>query len=76
MKNNIYAFCLLVSAGLLLTRCSKKDDFAGGDLSDFVNPKVGKYITYRMDSTVWTNFGQTRTIRKYLAKDIVDGTTT
>src|SRR5258708_27533841 len=36
----------------------------------------GKYITYRVDSTVFTNFGRTTEIHKYLVKHVVDAQVT
>src|SRR5690349_6764387 len=32
----------------------------------------GKYITYRVDSAVFTNFGRTTEVHKYLVKHVVD----
>jgi len=75
-ENKIYILTLIIVSGLLLTRCSKKEDFPGGTLTDYMNLGVGKYVTYRLDSLVYTNFGQTQTTIKYQAKDVVDGTTT
>jgi hypothetical protein len=34
---------------------------------------VGKYIQYRLDSTLYINFGQEDTVRSYDVKDVVDG---
>lgn len=34
--------------------------------------QAGKYITYRVDSTVFTNFGRTTEVHKYLVKHVVD----
>ncbi len=76
MRNKFYAFLLFVLSGLLLTRCSKKDDFSSAQLTDYMNLSVGKYVTYRMDSLVFTNFGQNQETHSYQAKDVVDGTTT
>jgi hypothetical protein len=76
MRNKFYAFFLFVLPGLLLTRCSQKDNFSSAQLTDYMNLSVGKYVTYRMDSLVFTNFGQTQETHSYQAKDVVDGTTT
>jgi len=76
MKKYIYTLALFVLYGLLLTRCNKKEDFPGGTLTDYMNLSVGKYVTYRLDSLVYINFGQNQTVISYQAKDVVDGTTT
>lgn len=75
-KNTIHLFCLFIVSGLLLARCSKKDDYPGGQVTDYMNLSVGKYVTYRLDSLVYINFGQNQSTVSYLAKDIVDGSTT
>src|SRR5882757_9489789 len=76
MKNKLYTLSLFVLSGLLLTQCSKNDQFPGGQLSDYMNLAAGKYVTYRLDSMVFTNFGQGQATIKYQAKDVIDGTTT
>jgi len=75
-KNTIYLLAFAAVTGLLFSGCSKKEDFPGGQLTDYVGLSTGKYITYRLDSLVYTNFGQSQSIISYLAKDVVDGTTT
>jgi hypothetical protein len=40
--------------------------------SDFTPTHVGQYITYRMDSTVFVNYGTQQQIVSYLVKDVVD----
>jgi len=42
-------------------------------LDSYLPLQVGKYIRYRLDSTLFINFGQTDTVRSYDAKDVVDG---
>lgn len=41
-------------------------------LSDYLPLQVGKYITYRLDSTVFTNFGSVVAVHSYQEKQIVD----
>jgi hypothetical protein len=41
-------------------------------LSDYVPLQVGKYLTYRLDSTVFTNFGTAVAVRSFQEKHIVD----
>ena len=70
--------CLLFFSGVLILSCKKKDSFDSTAyqqqrLTELVIPlQKGKYITYRMDSTVFTNFGRTTEIHSYLVKHVVD----
>ena len=48
------------------------DKFSSAPLSDYFPLEVGKYITYNLDSTLFTKFGQDQTIMHYQAQDRVD----
>jgi hypothetical protein len=61
-----------VLAVTLFFSCNKTDDFTSESLSDYVSPQVGKYITYRLDSTVFTNFGTTTEVHSFEEKHVVD----
>lgn len=53
--------------------CSKTtEEFQSEPLSDYIPLEVGKYITYRVDSLVFTNLGRTEEIHKYQMKHVVD----
>ena len=53
--------------------CDKKtEEFTSASLSDYLPLQVGKYITYRLDSTVFTNFGTVTVVKYYQEKQIVD----
>lgn len=53
--------------------CKKEmDKFSSAPLSDYFPLEVGKYITYNLDSTLFTKFGQDQTIMHYQAQDRVD----
>ena len=44
--------------------CGKEtEEFTSAPLSDYVPLQVGKYITYRLDSTVFTNFGTVTAVK-------------
>ena len=60
---------LLVS---IFFSCNKKEDFVTEQLKDYIPLISGKYIIYRLDSMVFTNFGRTTEIHKYQVKDVVD----
>ena len=52
--------------------CSEKEDFTTEDINEYVPLAVGKYITYRVDSMVFTNFGKNTEYRKYQIRHRVD----
>lgn len=65
--------CIFLVTGILFSACKKQnDDFTSAALSEYFPLQVGKYITYDLDSTVYTNFGQTESIVKYQVQDRVD----
>jgi hypothetical protein len=66
------AFLLLAVS--LFTACTEKTiEMQSPTLSEYFPMKVGKYITYRIDSTVTTAFGADTTVRSYRVRDNVDG---
>jgi hypothetical protein len=58
---------------LILVSCKKETEtFQTASVSDYFPLQVGKYITYDLDSTLFTAFGQTQTVVHYQAQDRVD----
>jgi hypothetical protein len=56
-----------------LASCSdKKIELNPPSLSDYFPLTKGKYITYRLDSTVLTRFGADTTVNYYRVKDLID----
>jgi len=56
-----------------LFSCSKKtEEFVTEPLSDYMPLEVGKYITYRIDSLVFTNFQRDIETHSYQVKHMVD----
>ncbi|WP_127126512.1 hypothetical protein [Pseudoflavitalea rhizosphaerae] len=73
MKKCIKLLALLaVPASVLLSNCDKKEDYKTDLVSDYMILSPGKYITYKMDSLRFTEFGQNEIIVSYEAKDVVD----
>lgn len=73
MKKRITLLAMLaVPISLLLSGCNKKEDFKTDQLTDYMVATPGKYITYKMDSLRFTDFGQSEIIVSYEAKDVVD----
>jgi hypothetical protein len=72
MRRCLASIVLISTAVVLLTHCKKTDEFSSPPLQDYLNLEVGKYIIYRLDSTQFTNFGQTTIYIHYQAKDEID----
>ena len=71
----LFSSRLLISAlaAVFFVSCDdEKEDFTTDNVNDFRPAAVGKYITYRLDSMVFTNFGRDVEIRKYQVKHVVD----
>ena len=66
-------FLFLMLAVTLLFSCGKEtEEFQTEDLSEYIPTQSGKYITYRIDSTIFTNFGANSVVRSYQEKHQVD----
>ena len=59
---------------VFLVSCSdKKEVFESEPITAFAPTlEPGKYITYRLDSLIFTNFGRTTEIHKYQQKHVID----
>jgi hypothetical protein len=74
MTKRLISFAFII---FLFASCKKETDiFTTASVNDYFPLQVGKYITYDLDSTVFTNFNETITIRHYQAKYQVEDTTT
>jgi hypothetical protein len=63
---------LLIGLTAGIISCNEKEDFTSDPLTDYFPLQVGKYITYRLDSTVFTNFQRNIEIHRYQEKHVVD----
>jgi hypothetical protein len=64
---------LILSFVLLGAQCSKSVDLQSEPLSSYLNLEPGKYIIYRLDSTVKIPFNDTGfVIHSYIVKDEID----
>lgn len=69
----VIIFLFLVAA----PACKKTVHFSPSNVTNYFYPlQVGKYVTYRMDSTNFYFYGQLDTTTSYLAKDSVEQATT
>lgn len=60
-------------ACLVFCSCKRETEtFQTAPLSDYFPLEVGKYITYRVDSTVFVNFGSAAEIHSYQEKNLID----
>ena len=71
-QQSIFRFSLLAVTILVLFSCNKKEDYVTDSLSDYIPLSSGKYITYRLDSMVFTGFGRVTEIHKYQVKHVID----
>ncbi len=63
---------LLATLVITLFSCNEKEEFVTDKASDYMLLAPGKYITYRLDSLVFSNFGRTIETHRYQVKDQVD----
>lgn len=74
MTKRVIGFAFIIS---LLASCKKENaTFTSASVNDYFPLQVGKYITYDLDSTVFTNFNQNETVRHYQAQYKVESQTT
>jgi hypothetical protein len=75
MKTVIAPLIILTAMVISFEGCSKKTDtYQTEPLTDYyINLEPGKFIRYRLDSTLYIQFGQKDTTISYEAKDEVDG---
>lgn len=70
---SFFRFCLLATAITAITSCSSKKEVLDADTApEFLPLEVGKYITYRVDSLVFTQFQRVTEIHRYQVKHVVD----
>ena len=74
MKASFYFFLLASFAMVLISGCdNKKEELELESLTPyFISLQPGKYITYRLDSTVFVQAGRREEIHSYQEKHIVD----
>ncbi len=66
-------FLLAILLAFSLYSCTKKSEVYTSDaVVDYMPLAVGKFIIYRLDSTVFTQFGRVTEIHKYQVKHQVD----
>jgi hypothetical protein len=71
-----YSAFLTVSLFLGITACKKTENPVYPDAAEYYPLTIGKYITYKMDSTNYIGYTVTPTIKSYFVRDLVDAITT
>jgi hypothetical protein len=68
---------LLLLVFFSLASCSKKtEDLQLEDITEYMPLTAGKTLTYRLDSTVFTNFGRNTEIHSYEERHVIDASFT
>ncbi|MFM2339218.1 MAG: hypothetical protein RL115_2411, partial [Bacteroidota bacterium] len=63
---------LVIISSFLYSCTSKVENFSTDNVKDYIPLSTGKYITYRMDSTVFTVFGTVTEVHSYQVKYQID----
>lgn len=64
---------LIITLVIAFSGCKKQtEEFKTAALTDYMPLEPGKSITYRLDSTVFVNFGRVTAVHKYQVKHVVD----
>jgi hypothetical protein len=71
-RRKFHPLFFLPVIAILFFSCNKTETLQTALLSDYLPLLSGKYITYRIDSTVFTNFGRSTEIHSYQVKHVVD----
>lgn len=70
LLSRLYIF---IAFAIVVSSCKKQtEEFQTAALTDYVPLQSGKYITYRLDSTVFVNFGRVTQVHKYQVKHVID----
>ena len=57
---------------MVMASCSKMEQFKTELIKDYHPLEVGKYITYKLDSTVYVTLNTIKEVHTYIIQDIVD----
>ncbi len=73
MRTKPYHFLAIAFFSAILFSCrEEKEDLQVEKASDYVSLQAGKYITYRLDSLVFTQSGRAEEIHSYQEKHVID----
>ncbi|HVG40471.1 MAG TPA: hypothetical protein VM888_02575 [Chitinophagaceae bacterium] len=72
MKPSFFLSTLLILTFSFFSCKSEVEAFNGETITDYIPLQEGKYITYRLDSTVFPNAGRSTEVHSYHEKNVVD----
>lgn len=73
MRANFSRILTLTFIAVFIFGCKKQTEkYESATLADYLPLQTGKYITYRLDSMVFTNLGLVQETHKYQEKQVVD----
>lgn len=72
MRSNRYLVTSFLAACFLFSCTKTTETYQTAHLSEYFPVQVGKYITYRLDSTVFTSFGTVTEVHSFQEKQVVD----
>jgi hypothetical protein len=76
LKRTAIPLTSLLLLALLWASCQKTEQLATAKITDYQPLQIGKYITYRIDSTVYTTLSSVREVHSYIIQDFVDAEVT
>ncbi|RYF90817.1 MAG: hypothetical protein EOO03_02840 [Chitinophagaceae bacterium] len=69
----LFLFATVGCMAFYLTACEKSTEtLQTASIEDYSPLVVGKYVTYQLDSAVYTNFGQTAEVHSYQVRHMVE----
>ena len=71
-KRFVVTILLLSFMSIAWQGCSEKEELSTALISEYYPLQIGKYITYRLDSTVYVNLNTKKEVHTYLVQDWVD----
>ncbi len=73
MRSKRLHLLTIILASFVFLGCTREtEQFQTEHLSEYLPLQVGKYITYRLDSTVFLNFGTVTAVHSYQEKHVID----
>ncbi|MBD0278142.1 MAG: hypothetical protein ICV81_09290 [Flavisolibacter sp.] len=73
MRASLFNITGFLLAAFLIAGCkSQKEEFLTETLSDYYPLQIGKYLTYRLDSTVFVSLGRKEEVHVYQEKHVID----
>ena len=70
-RSNMKILAFIVLAAIFFVACKKSETANYLTYDHFVSPKVGKFIIYKLDSTITASFGESLITKSYLIKDSI-----